>query len=156
MLIHLIRHGHAGHRSDWDGDDALRPLDKRGEREAQAIAAQLVDAAIDVVWSSHFVRCRQTVLPLAEARGLEVVDHPLFAEGGAGPLALEALLTEAAAGRAVAACSHGDVIPALVETALRRGAALIGPPSPAKGARYELEVDDGMVVCITHVPRPDA
>ena len=36
--IHLIRHGHAGHRSSFDGPDRRRPLTGRGEREAVAIA----------------------------------------------------------------------------------------------------------------------
>lgn len=155
MLLHLIRHGHAGHRSDWHADDELRPLVRRGEREAEAIAAQLTGQPIDVVWSSAYVRCRQTVEPLARDRGLEVVTHPAFTEGQAGPPALDALLAAAAEGQAVAACSHGDVIPAIVVAAVRRGATLVGPPSPAKGARYELEVVDGQVARITHVGRPD-
>ncbi len=155
MLIHLIRHGHAGHRSEWDHDDALRPLVGRGRREAKAIAAALAAEPIDLVWSSTFVRCRETVEPLARGHGVKVEDNDLFTEGGYGPPALDALLAAAAEGRTVAACSHGDVIPLVVSTALRRGARLAGPPSPAKGARYVLEVVDGQVARITHVGRPD-
>jgi phosphohistidine phosphatase SixA len=153
-LIHLIRHGHAGHRSQWEGDDALRPLDDRGEAEARAIADALADAGIDRLWSSHFVRCRQTVQPLADKLGLKITDHSELAEGGHGADALAALLHAAEAGKTVGACSHGDVIPAVVAAAVRRGAVLDGPPSPSKGARYELAVEKGAVTRITHVPRP--
>jgi broad specificity phosphatase PhoE len=153
--IHLIRHGHAGHRSDFDGPDRKRPLTKKGEREAAAIARELADEGIDLVWSSVFTRCRQTVAPLAEAARVEVLDHDGFTEGGDGDVALDALLAAVAQGRTVAACSHGDVIPRVVEVAVQRGARLIGPSSPAKGARYRIDVADGRVSTLTHVATPD-
>ena len=155
MPIHLIRHAHAGSRSRWDGDDAKRPLSARGEGQARILTDQLAGAGIDLVWSSHFARCRETVEPLAAELGVPVVDHPLFAEGGAGGAALDALLAAVAEGRTVAACSHGDVIPAVVAAALGRGAHLDGPPSPAKGARYVITVDHGRVSRIEHVAAPD-
>jgi 8-oxo-dGTP diphosphatase len=154
MLIHLIRHGHAGHRSEWHGDDEVRPLDARGRQEADAIAAALVDAGIDTLWSSRYLRCRQTLEPLGAKLGLPVEDRDELGEGGYGADALAALLAAATKGQVVAASSHGDVIPAVVAAAVRRGAVLDGPPSPAKGARYELTVVDGAVTRIAHVPRP--
>ena len=155
MLIHLIRHGHAGSRSDWTGDDVERPLTAKGYRQAEAIAEALAAEPIDVVRSSCYVRCRETAAPLAFQRGLAVVDHPDLAEGAYGTDALDALLVEAAAGRMVAACSHGDVIPAILQAAVRRGATLEGTADPSKGARYVLEVVDGAVTHITHHPRPE-
>ena len=154
MPIHLIRHGHAGNRSEYVGNDAERPLSGRGPGEAVEIGRQLAHAGIDLIWSSEYVRCRQTVEPLAAELGLEVIDHPALAEGGDGPTALDALLEAVAQGHTVAACSHGDVIPAVVQTAVRRGAVLHGPPSPAKGDRYEIEVVDGRATHLTHIPRP--
>lgn len=155
QLVHLIRHAHAGSRSHWHGDDAARPLSERGAGQARILTEQLADAGIDLVWSSRFVRCRETVEPLASKLGLEVVDHADLSEGGSGGAALDALLAAAADGRTVAACSHGDVIPALVATALGRGATLDGPPSPAKGARYVLTVADGRPTHLQHVSAPD-
>lgn len=155
MLIHLIRHGHAGDRSAWEGDDAARPLTDKGQRQAEAIAVALASEPITVVWSSPYVRCQETVTPMAQQRGLPVVDHLDLAEGAYGTDALDALLAEAAAGRMVAACSHGDVIPELVGAAVRRGATLDGPADPKKGARYVLHVVDGTVTHITHHPRPE-
>lgn len=152
--IHLIRHGHAGHRSDFDGPDRKRPLTGKGEREAKAIGQELGGNGIDLVWSSPFTRCRQTVQPLADAVDAEVVDHDAFNEGGDGDVALDALLAAVADGHIVAVCSHGDVIPRIVEVAVQRGARLHGPSSPSKGARYGIDVNEGRVTTITHVPAP--
>ena len=37
MLVVVVRHGTAGDRANWDGEDRLRPLDARGERQAAAL-----------------------------------------------------------------------------------------------------------------------
>lgn len=154
MIVHLIRHAHAGSRSRWEGDDTTRPLSGRGRREAAAIAADLADAGIDLLWASPYVRCIETLEPLAAQLGLPVTPHDQLAEGASGASALQALLGAAAEGRTVAACSHGDVIPALIAQALGTGATLEGPVSPAKGARYLLHVADGRVGRIVHVEAP--
>ena len=153
--LHLIRHAHAGSRSDWAGDDEIRPLSTRGERQAEAIGGALADAGIDRLLTSRYVRCRQTLEPLAARLGARIDDLEELAEGGWGNDALDALLAEVAAGRTVAACSHGDVIPAILATAVRRGAELVGPSAPKKGARYECEVVEGQISRIVAVPPPD-
>ncbi len=153
--LHLIRHAHAGSRSDWDGDDELRPLSPRGDQQAKAIGEALADAGIEVLWTSRYVRCRQTLEPLADELGLPIDDLDALAEGGWGNDALDAVLAVVAEGRTVAACSHGDVIPAMVATAVRRGAELIGPSAPKKGARYECEVADGQITRLVAIDPPD-
>ena len=155
MLIHLIRHAHAGSRSAWDKADHKRPLSPRGEGQARAIAAALADAGIDELWTSPSLRCRQTLAPLAEQLGLEVQVVDAFDEGHDGPPALDALLAAAEAGRTVAVCSHGDVIPAVVATATRRGAGLGGPRAISKAGRYVCTVADCQVDRIRAVPPPD-
>jgi 8-oxo-dGTP diphosphatase len=154
MVIHLVRHAHAGSRADWDDDDELRPLTDRGRAQSEAIADALEGTGIDVLWSSRYLRCRETLAPLGDRLGLTVLDHPTLLEGEYGPPALDALLAEAEAGRVVAACSHGDVIPAIVAAAVRRGADLEGPAAIQKAARYELTVVDGAVTRLVYVPRP--
>ncbi|MCU1498870.1 MAG: hypothetical protein JWM47_2823 [Acidimicrobiales bacterium] len=155
MLIHLIRHAHAGSRKHWHGDDRLRPLSHRGERQAAAVADELADAGIDQLWSSVFVRCVQTLEPIAHRRGLEIEARDDLTEGGSGAKALDALLAAADAGHVVAASSHGDVIPAIVDEAVRRGAKLHGTDSPRKAARYEITVVDGTATHLRHVEAPD-
>ena len=41
MLIHLIRHAHAGSRKAWPGEDDQRPLSSRGLAQSKAIATTL-------------------------------------------------------------------------------------------------------------------
>ena len=156
MVIHLVRHAHAGSRQRWDRPDEQRPLSERGWGQARGLAKDLRKAGIDLLWTSPYVRCHQTLEPLADRLELPIEDVDLLAEGGWGPPVLEALLEAADGGRTVAACSHGDIIPAVIEAAVRRGAELVGPSSPAKGARYECTVVDGAIVRIVHVPAPGA
>ncbi|MGN6693175.1 MAG: SixA phosphatase family protein [Aquihabitans sp.] len=155
MQIHLIRPPHAGSRSAWDKADHKRPLSSRGEGQAKAISTALADAGIEELWTSPSLRCRQTLIPLAEATGLEIQVVEVFNEGNDGPPALDALLAAAAEGRVVAACSHGDVIPAVVATATRRGADLEGPRAIGKAGRYVCTVTDGQISHIKAIPPPD-
>jgi broad specificity phosphatase PhoE len=112
-IVAVVRHGRAGDRSSWDRDDRLRPLDGKGQRQAMALIDQLEQYGIERVVSSPYLRCLQTVLPLAVAVGTEVVIDERLAEGGSGAEA-EALLRELAGGGPVALCTHGDVVLALV------------------------------------------
>jgi len=155
MQLHLIRHAHAGSRSAWDKADHKRPLSPRGEAQAKAIAVALADAGIDTLWTSPSVRCRQTLEPLAEALGITVEVVEIFNEGNDGPPALDAALAGALAGRTIAVCSHGDVIPAMVSTATRRGADLEGPRAISKGGRYVCTVGDEQVTSLVAVAAPD-
>jgi broad specificity phosphatase PhoE len=155
MQLHLIRHAHAGSRSAWDKADHKRPLSPRGEAQAKAIAVALADAGIDTLWTSPSLRCRQTLEPLAEALGITVEVVEIFNEGNDGPPALDAALAGALDGRTIAVCSHGDVIPAMVSTATRRGADLKGPRVISKGGRYVCTVGDEQVTSIVAVSAPD-
>ena len=154
MLIHLIRHAHAGSRKGWSGEDNKRPLSDRGLAQSEAIAAALAEAGVDRLWSSSFVRCVQTLEPLGRRLGISVYPFAELAEGGSGRKALDALLEAAAAGHTVAASSHGDVIPAIIDAAMQAGATLDGPSSPRKGARYELTVEGTEVTHIHHIDPP--
>jgi 8-oxo-(d)GTP phosphatase len=75
------RHASAGDAEDWAGPDADRPLDKRGRHQAEALVDQLAPYPIRRIVSSPFVRCVDTMQPLARARGLEVENSDDLAEG---------------------------------------------------------------------------
>lgn len=163
MTIHLVRHAHAGSRSTWTGDDAHRPLTDRGRAQAEtiteAITTELAGSTAGgipvMLLSSPYVRCVQTLEPLAARVHGEVVPADRLAEGVSGQAALGLLLDAIDGGTPVVACSHGDVIPAIVATALGLGATLDGDAAPRKAARYRFDVTDGRVIHITHVPRPE-
>lgn len=80
LLLHLLRHAHAGDPETWPGPDDLRPLSKRGRRQAERLGAFLAEHDIrpDVIVSSPKVRAQQTADRVAEALGLRVeLDHRL-------------------------------------------------------------------------------
>lgn len=112
--ILLTRHAHAGVRGTWEGDDSLRPLSKKGARQARGMVEQLAGFEIDRILTSPAVRCQQTVDPLALARGLDrIVTRSLWEM--AGPEETRALLDARRRGTTLL-CSHGpNVINALRE-----------------------------------------
>lgn len=140
MAILLVRHGSAGQRSRWKGDDRERPLDERGRRQAEALVASLAGHAITRILSSPYERCLQTVEPLARRRGLQIEPRSELAEGS-GPAALLALLGELA-GETPVLCSHGDVIHDLV------GHERKAP----KGSTWILEPDGDRFVPAVYLP----
>ena len=110
----LLRHASAGERYEWPDDDRLRPLDEKGRRQAEKIAGALGAEDVRRVVSSPYVRCVQTVEPLAAALGLEVELDDRLAEGGGS--SAQPLLEE----DGVVACTHGDVIHDLAGRGLKK------------------------------------
>jgi phosphohistidine phosphatase SixA len=115
----LLRHAAAGDREHWDGDDFHRPLDARGRREAEALVALLRPFGVRRVVSSPYVRCVQTVEPLAAALGLPLELDDRLAEG-AGRAALTLLQEDG-----LVSCTHGDVVHELVDCGLKKAAAVV-------------------------------
>jgi len=115
----LLRHAAAGDRDHWDGDDFHRPLHARGRREAAELVEILSPFGVLRVVSSPYVRCVQTVEPLAAALGLRLGLDDRLAEG-AGRAALHLLQEDG-----VVACTHGDVVHELVDRGLKKAAALV-------------------------------
>lgn len=125
MSVLLLRHARAGERAAWTGDDTLRPLDDRGLRQALALR-DLAQRAIGRIVSSPYRRCVETVEPLADALGIPIELDDRLAEGASPQLAL-ALLAELDGGLA---CTHGDVIEAVLGYGLRKGAVAVTDVGP--------------------------
>lgn len=137
MSAVLIRHAAAGDRRRFQGDDRLRPLTGKGRRQAAALAAALVDAGIARVVSSPYLRCVQTVEPLAAALGVPVERSDGLAEG-AGRQQVMGLLADAGPGAAF--CTHGDVCELLVGH-VRKGEARIVEVGAGGGVRQVRAVE---------------
>jgi 8-oxo-dGTP diphosphatase len=139
-MILLIRHTWAGHREDWDGDDdRLRPLDERGRRQAEELVDLLAPHEIDSILSSPYVRCVQSVEPLAQARGLSIEEREELTEelqATAGVRLVLSLESNAAV------CCHGGL-----------SEALCGRPQE-KGEVFLLEVEDGEVRLVGRLGPP--
>ena len=68
----FVRHADAGLRSAWCGADEWRGLTNVGHQQARALVGILADLTVVRILSSPSLRCRQTVVPLALACGLDV------------------------------------------------------------------------------------
>ena len=136
MSLFLVRHAKAGKRSQWEDDDSLRPLVAEGVRQAEVIAESIAPLQPTALYSSPFVRCVQTLEPLAKATGLSVVKHELLAEGVdfIGTVDWMHTLADGAV-----MCSHGDVIPEVIDALERRGMEVSGFRESRKGSVWVLE-----------------
>jgi 8-oxo-dGTP diphosphatase len=150
----LVRHGSAGDRDDWDGPDVERPLDSCGHEQAAVLAGVLPLFRPTRLLTAPPTRCRETLVPLAEALGLPVGEVPELGEQGyhadqAGALTVvEQLLGGGGPGSGRAAdppgvtvvCSQGGAIPSVLLALGVRwhdSAGALWPPS-AKGSVWAL------------------
>jgi 8-oxo-dGTP diphosphatase len=150
--VYLIRHAKAGDRSAWTEDDRLRPLSKAGRRQAEALVDTFRGIEVGRVASSPFVRCVQTVRPLALDRGLPVEECDELAEGADLGDALK-LVSSTVDGSVF--CSHGDVIPAVIDDLVAHGMRIDGEPGWKKGSTWILERSLGLFVRARYVPPLD-
>jgi phosphohistidine phosphatase len=79
----LLRHGDAGDPYAWQGDDAARPLSKKGRRQAERLGAFLaaIGYAPDVFITSPKIRARETAELVAAALGTRIVIDERLAVG---------------------------------------------------------------------------
>lgn len=153
MALHIVRHAKAGSRADWAQPDELRPLTPAGRQQAAGLVAELVEHPIKRVLTSRFARCCQTVEPLALELGLDVEQHPALAEEA--DLDDTWALLEELAGTEAVLCTHGNVIPPVVDRALRRGATLAGEHGNKKASVWTFELDpDGRITTARYTPPP--
>jgi phosphohistidine phosphatase SixA len=112
MPLMVVRHANAGRRSAYQGDDRLRPLSLRGRDRATALVPLLSPYHPRTILSSPYVRCRQTVEPIADSLALPVEPVDDLAEGH-GAEAVR--LLESMAGESAVLCTHGDVALEILE-----------------------------------------
>jgi 8-oxo-dGTP diphosphatase len=142
-VIYLVRHAKAGERRTWEGDDMDRPLSKAGWKQANALGKRLARKGATTLHSSPYVRCTQTLEPLAERLGTTVTEDDRLLEGAPFEGALE-LLAELGDGAVL--CSHGDLIPEVVEALVRRGMVVESPADWRKATVWVLSRNgDGIV-----------
>lgn len=140
MLAVLVRHGTAGVRARWRGDDRLRPLDGRGKRQAAALPEALSGLPIRRILTSPYVRCAETVRPLADALGVDLEETAALAEGAARAQVMPLLATT---GAGTLLCTHGDVCH-----------ELLGRRKTPKGSAWVVDVGARGVTPVRHIPAP--
>lgn len=133
-MILLVRHAVAVARRTWDDEDDLRPLNRRGLRQARQLADRLGSFGIEQVVTSPALRCRATVEPLAGIRRIEVETSRALREGK-GNHALALVLDTV---DDVVLCTHGDVIEDVLTGLADVGWTLPAVRPNAKGSTWLL------------------
>jgi 8-oxo-dGTP diphosphatase len=151
VSTYLVRHAKAGSRKTWDGDDFERPVSPSGRKQADAMATRLVDAGLTSLWSSPYVRCIETLEPLADLAGLPIQTDERLAEGARFEDTL-ALLEESGDGAVL--CTHGDVLQDVAAALTRRGTRIVGGVDWRKGTIWVPEREGDQFGTATPEPPP--
>ena len=150
--FYVVRHAKAGSRSHWSGDDRLRPLTKKGKKQAEELVQVLRPYPIRSVVSSPYVRCIETVEPIAHARQMHVNSSAALAEGrglaGLNEFVLDPGLDQ------VVLSTHGDIVWELVEFLVNRRLIRPGDGGFEKASTWVLQVADADVVKAQFLPAP--
>ena len=147
----LVRHAKAGDREDWEGDDRQRPLTRKGHKQAEALVQTLASFGVRRVLTSPYLRCVQTVAPLAKQLGLPLEETPVLAEGAdlADVFALMQRLDST-----TVLCSHGDVILALLELLVEQNLLRPSRVRLDKGSTWALDWEGGRIVAARYIEAP--
>jgi phosphohistidine phosphatase SixA len=152
MAAYVVRHAKAGDREEWQGDDRLRPLTKSGRQRAEALADLLKNEPLDRILSSPYVRCLQTVEPLAARRKLPIEPRKDLEEGADGESVIR--IVEDAKGQNVVLCTHGDVVEELLERLIEQGVVDRARASNEKAGTWVLYDENGRITSARYLPAP--
>ncbi len=155
MLI--VRHGVAGRKSRYKGDDRKRPLDKRGRAQAESLVGQLLAFGATELYAAPRARCQQTLEPLAEELGVTIRDEPALTE--------EAYADDRQAGRrrvleiakcdgTPVICTQGKVIPDLIAWWCDRDGVRPDKSRNRKGSTWVLSLAGDKLVAADHIGSP--
>jgi phosphohistidine phosphatase len=117
MRLYILRHGRAGDRETWQGDDRLRPLTEDGKERTVAAARGLAALGVrpDVILTSPYTRAAQTA---------ELTARTLTGAGSDADHEQAGEVTEESALESGATLER--VAPALAERADMRDVMLVG------------------------------
>jgi len=150
--FYVVRHARAGSRGNWTGDDRLRPLTKKGQKQAEELVTLFENFPVKAIFSSPFLRCMQTVEPLSRTRKVAVKSATELAEGH-GLEGLNEFLGSSKIDHAVLS-THGDIVWELVEELVSRHVIRAGDGGFDKGSTWILRVQDGVPVKARYLPAP--
>ncbi|MBF6191061.1 MULTISPECIES: NUDIX hydrolase [Nocardia] len=156
QTVLLVRHAKAGRRDRFNGPDDQRPLDRDGEAQAQALTSNLLAFGASEVYSAPPLRCVQSVAPLAEKLGVEIIEEPLLSESGYAENPdqarerFRALVSDNAI-RVV--CSQGKVIPDLLGWLAERDGIALPSARNRKGSVWVLSFVGHRLVAADHLDR---
>lgn len=153
-----VRHAKAHAREKWDGNDDLRPLEKKGRRQAEMLVPMLAPFAPTRIYSAVPDRCQDTAAPLADELGLEVVVDKRFGDDGwldSQVQAQAAFMDVVNEGGVSVIVGQGLIIPDMIAWLAARGRLPIDDEIKAKKASvWSLAFVDGELVSADYMPSP--
>jgi 8-oxo-dGTP diphosphatase len=155
--ILIVRHGTAGSKSRYKGDDRLRPLDKRGRAQAESLVGQLLAFGADTLYAADRTRCHQTIEPLAEELGVLIHSEPLLTEEAYADdrkAARRRILEIAATAGTPVICTQGKVIPDLIDWWCARDGVRPDKSRNRKGSTWVMSSWQGNLVAADHIGSP--
>jgi 8-oxo-dGTP pyrophosphatase MutT (NUDIX family) len=155
--ILIVRHGTAGSKSRYKGDDRLRPLDKHGRAQAESLVGQLLAFGANTLYAADRVRCHQTLEPLAEELGVPIHNEPLLTEEAYAhdrKSARRRVLEIAAAEGTPVICTQGKVIPDLIAWWCERDGVRPDKSRNRKGSTWVMSSWQGHLVAADHIGSP--
>jgi 8-oxo-dGTP diphosphatase len=157
QTVLIVRHGTAGSKSRFKGDDRKRPLDKHGRAQAESLVGVLLAFGADVLYAADRVRCLQTVEPLAEELGTTIHNEPQLTEEAYADnrkAARHRVLEIAAAGGTPVICTQGKVIPDLITWWCERDGVRPDNSRNRKGSTWVMSLADHRVIAADHIGSP--
>jgi phosphohistidine phosphatase len=93
LVLYLLRHADAGDPATWPGDDGVRPLSKKGRKQARRLGRHLDSIGVDLaaLVTSPKVRAADTARLVGKALGVKPADDARLG-GGFDPGGLQSLL----------------------------------------------------------------
>jgi 8-oxo-dGTP diphosphatase len=153
----IVRHGSAGSKSRYKGDDRKRPLDKHGRAQAESLVGVLLAFGADTLYAADRVRCHQTLEPLAEELGTTIHSEPLLTEEEYPEnrkAARHRVLEIASSGGTPVICTQGKVIPDLIAWWCERDGVRPDKSRNRKGSAWVMSLADGRLVAADHIGSP--
>lgn len=153
----IVRHAKAGRKDRYSGDDTLRPLDKRGRAQAEALTNQLLAFGATAIHAADRLRCRETVEPLAEELGTVIFSEPALNEEAYSAdrkRAHRRILEIAALDGIRVVCTQGGVIPDLIGWWAHRDGVRPDKSRNRKASMWVLSLQGQTLLAADHLDSP--
>jgi len=153
----IVRHGAAGRKARYKGDDRKRPLDKKGRAQAASLVPLLEAFGGTSVYAADRVRCSKTVEPFATAIGVPISNETTLTEEAyaADPDAAHKRVLEIAETEGTPViCSQGKVIPFVIDWWCSRDGVKPDKSRNRKGSTWVVSHIGGEIIAADHLPSP--
>jgi 8-oxo-dGTP pyrophosphatase MutT (NUDIX family) len=157
QTVLIVRHGTAGRKKRYKGDDRNRPLDKHGIAQAELLVGQLMAFGPTTLYAADRLRCAQTIEPLADELRLSIAAEPLLTEEAYWDnrkKARQRVMAIAKDPGVPVISTQGKVIPDLIQWWSEREKVRPAKSRNGKGSTWVLSLHEGKLIAADHIASP--